>query len=55
MSIRDSVLFNLIWDMLFQNSLKYDGTNESTERTEKGISETGTNKEAVDTSVRYCY
>ncbi|ONI12433.1 hypothetical protein PRUPE_4G164500 [Prunus persica] len=36
--------------MICENSLKYDGTNESTERTEKGISETGTNKEAVDTS-----
>lgn len=52
MSIRDCVLFNLIWDMLFQNSLKYDDTNESTERTEKGIPEMEANKEAVDTWVR---
>ncbi|KAI5333009.1 hypothetical protein L3X38_023138 [Prunus dulcis] len=36
--------------MICENSLKYDDTNESTERTEKGISETGTNKGAVDAS-----
>lgn len=42
-------------DVFFQNSFKDNGTNKSSESIEKGISETGTNKEAVDTSVRYCY
>ncbi|CAB4307726.1 unnamed protein product [Prunus armeniaca] len=35
--------------MICENSLKYDDTNESTERTEKGIPEMEANKEAVDT------